>query len=120
MTKKSDMSSIKNIGMGILDSLSGIKEEDSKELLGEKNNTVNAHKSVISKNVNIHKNKTIKELKSKRSFMLSENTIHKLGLLKLCTNDKNLSMIVEASINMYFDKNKGSIEELLSVYNKIK
>lgn len=115
MAKKNDMSSIKNIGLGILDTLSEKKEE-------EKNNTINKHdsKKVLEQKSNIVKDTPIKEIRSKRSFMLSDTTIQRLNLLKLCMSDKDLSTIVEESVGLYFDKNKESIEALIEIYNQVK
>jgi len=62
----------------------------------------------------------MKDAKVKRSFMLKEETIQRLNLLKLCLDDKDLSSIVEESINLYFDNNKKSIESLISIYEKVK
>lgn len=114
MAKKGDMTNIKNLGKGILDSLQGM-EEESTDITEEKSNDVKEEKSNTVKNT-----KGEKEPKSKRSFMLKETTIHKLSLLKLCMNDKDLSTIVEEAIDMYFDKNKESIEALVEIYNKVK
>lgn len=61
-----------------------------------------------------------KEKKLKRSFMLREVTIQRLNLLKLCNQDQDLSQIVEAAINEYFERNKGSIESLIEIYEKVK
>lgn len=177
MAKKSDMSNIKNLGMGILDTLSGIKEEKDKESLEEKEelnikkealeetikaaeqntkdtlkedikNVIDESSSEVieenkkkvlevkNKNVNKEKSKGVKvdssnssevknsisskEAKSKRSFMLTETTIQRLNLLKLCMGDKDLSTIVEESVGLYFEKNKESIEALISIYDKVK
>lgn len=109
MTKKTDVSSIKNIGAGILDSISGIEEQKSK--------VVNNEKSEIKE---IPDNNKVKEQKGKRSFMLSETTTQRLNLLKLCMNNKDLSSIVEEAIEVYFEKNKKSIESLIDIYNKVK
>lgn len=138
MTKKNDMSNLKNIGMGILDTLSGIKE-DNKPTEEEKSNSVDtqndkevldqnsesANKSKVvntqsNKNVNDKSNKSAKETKNKRSFMLTDTTIQRLNLLKLCMSDKDLSTIVEESVGLYFNKNKKSIESLIDIYEKVK
>lgn len=65
MVKKNDTTNIKNLGKGILDTLTSINEEKSKEIRYEKNNTVNAPKSTTaldqkSKRVNIENNKSIR------------------------------------------------------------
>lgn len=133
MAKKGDMSNIMNIGTGILDTLREIKEEDNKVSEEIKSNNFNIQNEEITldqnnKNISTEKSKRVKEekykdikvTKSKRSFMLTENTIQKLNLLKLCMSDADLSQIVEESIIMYFNNNKKSIEELISLYENIK
>lgn len=125
MVKKNDMSSIKDIGVGILDTLNGMKEHKNSNVLDEQSKDINNYES---KGVNQEsnnsskgkKNNLEKEVKSKRSFMLTETTIQKLNLLKLCMENKDLSTIVDESVAMYFDKNKKSIESLIEVYNKLK
>lgn len=117
MVKKNDMSSIKDIGVGILDTLNGIKEDKNSNLLDDKSKGVNQENNNSSK---YKKGKSEREVKSKRSFMLTETTIQKLNLLKLCMENKDLSTIVDESVAMYFDKNKKSIESLVEVYNKLK
>lgn len=120
MTKKTDISSIKNLGAGILDTISGIEEQKSKAVNNEKikssliqNEHANKSSSTISNNI-------VKEQRSKRSFMLTETSTQKLNLLKLCMNNKDLSSIVEEAITIYFEKNKESIESLIDIYNKVK
>lgn len=108
MTKKTDISSIKNIGAGILDTISGIEDQKSKVVNNEKSEIKDAP------------NNKVKEQKGKRSFMLSETTTQRLNLLKLCMNNKDLSSIVEEAIEVYFEKNKKSIESLIDIYNKVK
>jgi hypothetical protein len=115
--KKNDLSGIKNIGMGILDTLNGIKEEESNSVNIPENKEVIEEKS---RNVKKIRNKKIIEEKSKRSFMLTQTTIQKLNLLKLCLDDKDLGEIVEESINQYFQKNKKAIESLVEIYNQVK
>lgn len=125
MAKRNDMSSIKDIGVGILDTLNGMKEDKNSNVLDEHSKDINNYES---KGVNQEsnnspkgkKNNLEKEVKSKRSFMLTETTIQKLNLLKLCMENKDLSTIVDESVAMYFDKNKKSIESLIEVYNKLK
>lgn len=117
MTKKTDISSIKNIGVGILDTLTGIEDEKSKRVNDEKNKSENIQENNFSSTIS---NNRVKEQRSKRSFMLTETTTQKLNLLKLCMNNKDLSSIVTESIEMYFEKNKESIESLIDIYNKVK
>lgn len=105
MAKKTDLSNLTNIGLGIWDTLQSGDSDVSKE-----NETVKQQNNISTK-----------EPKSKRSFMLTEAAIQKLNLLKLCSTDnKDLSSIVEDAINMHFEANKGSIEELIKIYDKIK
>ncbi|MCY6485424.1 hypothetical protein OW763_13900 [Clostridium aestuarii] len=149
MAKKSDNTNIKNLGKGILDTLTSINEEKSKKVKDEKNNTVNTPKSTTvsdkkskrvniensklintqnnntikeenNKSVNKEKSKDSKEKKSKRSFMLKEKSIQKLNMLNMALNDKDLSTIVDEAINLYFEENKGNIEDLISRYNALK
>lgn len=135
MAKKSDLANLKNIGVGILSSIQGINEEQSKspqEETGitsfeENNDSVNEEnsKSVLipnSKGVKDTNSKRAskKESKGKRSFMLSDTAIQRLNLLKLCLDDKDLSSIVEEGINLYFNKNKSKIQELVNIYDKVK
>jgi hypothetical protein len=119
------MSSIKDIGVGILDTLNGMKEDKNSNVLDEQSKDINNYESKgVNKESNNSskgkKNNLEKEVKSKRSFMLTETTIQKLNLLKLCMENKDLSTIVDESVAMYFDKNKKSIESLIEVYNKLK
>jgi len=149
VARKNDTSNLKDIGKGILDTISEVKEPKSEPVIEEKensslteyNNTIKEEKNndvndnvgnivleennkhINSKNnSNIKKenNKSVKESKSKRSFMLTETAIKRLDFLKLCMNDKDLSTIVEEAINMSFEKNKKSIELLLHTFNEIK
>lgn len=149
MAKKSDNANIKNLGMGILDTLTSMNEEKSKDVKEEKNNTVNTPKSTTvleqkskrvntensksintqdnntieeenNKSVKEEKNKNSKEKKSKRSFMLTEKSIQRLSMLNMALDDKDLSTIVDEAINLYFEENKGKIEELISMYNSLK
>lgn len=125
MAKRNDMSSIKDIGVGILDTLNGIKDDKNINVLDEQSKNINDYGSKgvnreSSSNSKGKKNNLEKEVKSKRSFMLTETTIQKLNLLKLCMENKDLSTIVDESVAMYFDKNKKSIESLIEVCNKLK
>ncbi|MFL0198651.1 hypothetical protein ACJDU8_24300 [Clostridium sp. WILCCON 0269] len=125
MVKKNDISSIKDIGVGILDTLNGIKEDKNSKVLDEQSKNINNYESKgvnqeSNNNPKGKKNNSEKEVKSKRSFMLTETTIQKLNLLKLCMENKDLSTIVDESVAMYFDKNKKSIESLIEVYNRLK
>jgi hypothetical protein len=102
---KAMKNSISTLGKGVLD----LFENDANASIPETN---------VSKDDN---SKTVKETKSKRSFMLTDTAVQRLNLLKLCSVDnKDLSSIVEAAINEYFEKNKDSIEQLVNVYNKVK
>lgn len=101
--------SISNLGKGVLNLL-----EDDQPVNAD-NNANTETSDTKQKN-----SKTVKEIKSKRSFMLKESTVQRLNLLKLCSTDKDLSTIVEDAINKYFEENKKSIEELISIYDKIK
>lgn len=147
MGRKSDTTNIKNLGKGILDTLTSMNEEKSKDVKEEKNNTVNTPKSttvseqknkkVNSKSINTQdnnnteeeKNKSVKEeknknfskeKKSKRSFMLTEKSIQRLNMLNMALDNKDLSTIVDEAINLYFEENKGKIEDLISMYNSLK
>ena len=130
MSKKNSSlkDNISSLGLGVLDIIEKKEPEtvvtqeinESISVNNEKSNSSNDEKN---NEVIEQKSKSVKgekEAKSKRSFMLKENTIHKLSLLKLCMNDKDLSTIVEESIDMYFEKNKESIESLIDIYNKVK
>lgn len=149
MNKKRNNSSIKNIGMGILDTLTSIDEEKSNDVKEEKNNTVDTPKSTTvldekSKRVNTERNKSVntqnnnnikeennksvkeennkgsKEKKSKRSFMLTEKSIQRLNMLNMALDNKDLSTIVDEAINLYFQKNKKEIEKLINMYDSLK
>ena len=107
MTKnKIELSSeLSNLGNGILNDLKGIKPSSANEASTKKTTTTK-------------KNNT-KGVRIKRSFMLNEDVVQKLSLLKLISDD-DLSGIVEKSIDAYFSKNKRKIEDLLEIYNKFK
>ena len=106
MTKSNKIelsSELSNLGNGILNDLKGIKPSSTQEESPKKT------KTKISK----------KGIRIKRSFMLNEDVVQKLSLLKLISDD-DLSGIVEKSIDTYFSKNKKKIEDLLEIYNKFK
>jgi hypothetical protein len=105
---------ISGLGKGILDTLEAGEENNnvittSEETAADGNKTVNTPSSKI-----------VKEQRSKRSFMLKEITTQRLSLLKLCKPELDLSSIVEEAINKYFEENKSSIENVLSLYDKVK
>ena len=83
---------------------------------------VNEQKGTKPKRTRTPKNKNIEEQKSKkvegqkskrnrRSYMISEETEAKLKRLDFALKDKDLSDIVEESINLYYEKNKKIVEE---------
>ena len=88
------VNNIKNIGKGILDNLEALEETgqtkaDSKE----------------SKRVITEKSKSVKEEKSKRSFMLTASQIEKIYLLKVKFPNRDLSEMVGQSIEEFYNKN---------------
>jgi len=96
VAKKRNTESLKETetGLGIL---AGLNTLENPADTGNK-------KEQESKGVKGEKNKSVKEQKSKRSFMFTASQIEKIYLLKAKHPDKDLSVIVGDAIDLYFDK----------------
>lgn len=86
-------SGISKVGAGILDGLEQLEDLNS-----------SAAKAPESKGVKEEKSKGVKEVKSKRSFMLTDQQIEMLYMLKAKSPKKDLSELVgEAIEKLYSD-----------------
>lgn len=85
-------------GKGILNGLNEINEmEEEQEKSKEEKN---------SKNKDTKDNeKKSKIAKKKRSFMLKEDQIERLYMMKAKDRNKNLSQLVGAAIDLYYEEN---------------
>ncbi|WP_461207637.1 hypothetical protein [Clostridium sp. DL1XJH146] len=94
-----------------------VNEYNNKKTKEVKSKIVNTEKSKIS---NTKKKKAVNVSTEKRSFMLTQETVKKLGLLDIAIKDKNLSQLVDAAIDVYFTKNKKAVNEILKMVEDTK
>lgn len=94
-----------------------VKEESIKSTNTPNSKRVNTQNN---KKINEQKNKPRENPTEKRSFMLTEETIKKLGLLDIAIKDKNLSQLVDAAIDLYFTKNKKAVNEVFKLFEDMK
>lgn len=127
--------SCKSVNIPINNTVKEYESKGVKEELGKKEKTsveiqnkvgYEVEKKVNNLNLEEDNNNKLKmknskkRKRSKRSFMLDDTVIQRLNLLKLCMSNKDLSTIVEDSVNQYFDSNKESIDRIFDIYDKVK
>ncbi|MBM7624917.1 hypothetical protein [Sporohalobacter salinus] len=97
------MNQIKDKSKGILDGLNEINEMEE----NQKNKRKKEEKTTKTKNnKNTKSNQDeSKIIKKKRSFMLKENQIEKLYMMKAKDRNKTLSEIVGKAIDLFYEKN---------------